>query len=252
MMCKSLAEMEHLTNSIQRANDVINQIYVCIEKETELRGLAIKSREALIQKTKQYRKEQVLIPILLFGPLVMFNLIIPLIFFSTLTGLADVFEWTVLADKIENIGDICIDFLMDPITIGNISIPGVVLPALIESILICVLIFIKHCGDNRSYIGEATQYEQAADLKHEEAMIIAEKNADYLAIIPQKYRYPLASNFIEELFQLGRATTLPEAYDKLEEQLYRWNMENAMGQLINVQIENMKILEDIDLNTYWF
>ena len=82
--------------------------------------------------------------------------------------------------------------------------------------------------------------------------IIISANASYIALIPSEYRYPEATGFIVRAFELGRASTLPEAYDKLEEQLHRWKMEESMKSLIDMQTTQLEFLRNISQNTDWF
>ena len=70
-----------------------------------------------------------------------------------------------------------------------------------------------------------------------------------MATIPEKYWYPLATGYLVELFQTGRATSLPVALDKLEEQIHRWNMEWAMQQTLSSQINQLQTLKNIQAAT---
>ena len=70
------------------------------------------------------------------------------------------------------------------------------------------------------------------------------KNAKQLSVIAPEYRYPEASKFIVKLFELGRVSTLPEAYDKFEEQLHRCRMEEAMKDMIELQKAQLAFLEN--------
>ena len=59
----------------------------------------------------------------------------------------------------------------------------------------------------------------------------------------------MATEFLVEVIQTGRATTLPIAFDKLEEQIHRWNMEAAMLQTLNLQMAQAEALRKIEINT---
>lgn len=55
--------------------------------------------------------------------------------------------------------------------------------------------------------------------------------------IPEKYRFEAAIEYAYELCQTGRANSLPELYDKLDEQIHRWQMLSQNEELIRNQQE---------------
>lgn len=55
--------------------------------------------------------------------------------------------------------------------------------------------------------------------------------------------------FLIEVVQTRRATTLPVVLDKLEEQIHRWHMEVAMLQTLNIQMAQAEALRRIEINT---
>lgn len=71
--------------------------------------------------------------------------------------------------------------------------------------------------------------------RKKEFKIIIDAKMELMQIIPEKCRYKLAANYIVEVFETGRASTMKEALNLYEEQLYHWNMENKMQKLINKQ-----------------
>ena len=72
-----------------------------------------------------------------------------------------------------------------------------------------------------------------------------ESNKDALSFLPTDYWYPLATSFMVKTVQAGRATTLPEAIDKLEEQLHRWRLEEANAQILAQQQAQSQQLAEI-------
>lgn len=116
----------------------------------------------------------------------------------------------------------------------------------LSMVLACVgaILFAKYRNSKR-YPKNVTFYENKAAENRAIADKIAQENEAVLSILPSQYRYPLASNYIVELFANGRATTLPEALDKYEEQLHRWKMERAMQQELALQAAQLQILSNI-------
>lgn len=77
--------------------------------------------------------------------------------------------------------------------------------------------------------------EQQCGAERLQGQNILEANKNALAFLPSDYWYPLATNFMLKAVQAGRATTLPEAIDKFEEQLHRWKLEESNAQILAQQ-----------------
>lgn len=73
---------------------------------------------------------------------------------------------------------------------------------------------------------------------------INENKPCFLMIAP-RYLYPLATEYLAKLFDERRVQNINEAYDKLDEQIHRWNMERSMQQIIQSQEKICKELRDI-------
>ena len=114
--------------------------------------------------------------------------------------------------------------------------------------IIVAIICIPACNPKKQ-IQKAEEYEKNAEEKLNSANMLIQKHADDLVIIPQQYWYPMATNYIVELFRTGRATTMPIALDKLEEQIHRWNMEAVMQQTLANQMVQTQMLRNIQVNT---
>lgn len=204
-------EKERLSVFVSKANDVVNKVYEYREKETVLRQQAAEQRALAKKERDRYQRYHILIPILMLLPLFWFNMILSGIF-----GFDFIF-----ANKYT-----------------------ITLTFAIECGIISLLTFVRPCGDKK-FIEEAEQFDISADNVQREMELYIANHANDVAVIHPKYRYPLASNFIVELFELDRVSSMPEAYDKVEEQLHRWNMEEIMGKMVEKQMEMMILLQDI-------
>ena len=100
-----------------------------------------------------------------------------------------------------------------------------------------------------NHLVKADQCMRAAQENVQRMRLVIKENENLVATIPEKYWYPLATGYLVELFQTGRATSLPVALDKLEEQIHRWNMEWAMQQTLSSQINQLQTLKNIQAAT---
>lgn len=100
-----------------------------------------------------------------------------------------------------------------------------------------------------SYLKRATEYENKSIEIYNSVDLLLQKHSEELNTIPQKYWCPRATKFIIEVIKNGRATTLAEAYDKLEEQIHRWNLEDAARENYRIQCEQVESLRKIERNT---
>ena len=116
------------------------------------------------------------------------------------------------------------------------------------TLIICIPIWCKP-SQSKMHIEKAEHCEQESKKKFDGANILVQNHLNELAIIPQKYWYPIATHFLVEVIETGRATTLPMAFDKLEEQIHRWNMEQSMQQQIAIQMAQTEALRRIEINT---
>lgn len=74
----------------------------------------------------------------------------------------------------------------------------------------------------------------------------SEKNAEAISFLPEEYCFDMALEYMIKLLQTERAQTLPECYDKLEEQIHRWNMEEASAEMLQNQKSMQRDLDDIE------
>ena len=85
----------------------------------------------------------------------------------------------------------------------------------------------------------AKNYSNQSAQERATAEQIVSEGHRYLSLIPDNYWYPQATEYIASVVQSGRANTVPEALAMYDEQLHRWNMEDAQMQILNeVQAQN--------------
>ncbi len=179
----------------------------------------------LAEKQKKERKRTLIIIPFLLVP-VTFCL---LQFFVVILGLID------LVVKVDDISSI------------------VLITSFIASVAICMFSFIKTYKNKQylyTYEAARKAEENANNTRHQLEMFIKE-NEKSVAIIAPEFRYPIATAELVRIFQLGRAATLPEAYDKLELKLHQMKVEEGLGTMIALQIAQIGKLEEIKYNTEW-
>lgn len=130
----------------------------------------------------------------------------------------------------------------------NVDNVGVYILGLLLIAAICVAVWLIPFNA-QSHLDKAEECEKKAQENINSANMLIQKYSDCLSVIPQKYWYPLATGYIAEVISNGRATTIPIALDKLEEQIHRWNMEQSMQQQIALQIAQTELLRRIEINT---
>lgn len=232
-----------LYNSVYNANEAIKQIYKLKNDEDSLRSEAAKLRITAREERARYKRHHFVFPLIFSVPLTLSPLMLAALF----GGIAHEMGFTTL-DKILEI--------FANSYFGNNGI-NFLLYILLNAALVCVFTFIIPCKDKRLVENAETKEALAQNNRNQINELIV-KNSKDLSIIAPKYRYPTASEYIVELFELGRASTLPEAYDKLEEQLHRWRMEESMSSMISLQMTHLEFLgriesnlEKIETNTFW-
>lgn len=68
--------------------------------------------------------------------------------------------------------------------------------------------------------------------------------------IPIKFIYPNAIYYMKDLVEMGRATNMSDAIDKLEEQEHRWEIEEKQNQLLDEQKRQTQELRSIQIATW--
>ena len=91
-----------------------------------------------------------------------------------------------------------------------------------------------------------TKLRGSAQAERDKAQAICDAGWRELAILPEDYRYPLASTYLVRAVAAGRVTTLAEALDRFDAQLHRWKIEQANDQIVSQQQAQSKYLRSID------
>ncbi len=121
------------------------------------------------------------------------------------------------------------------------------------SLIICLLLFVKTYREKKHeiYYEAAEENERLANEKLKELEALIQYNQHYIAIIAPEFRYPIATHELARIFRLGRAATLPEAYDKLELKLHQMRVEEKLDLIIEGQRAVISLLSKIEYNTRW-
>ncbi len=215
-----------LINQVCSANKVVNDLFIAAEEKNKLRNLA--ANETYMEMNCKKKRS-------LVGIYVFCLLGVPIIsFFPLLLGAL------IIASELADRGVI-------PDTESTLIIVCLLVGIIVVVLSIGLLIILsKNRAKNiKKHHDSAIEYQKQAREKERYSNKLLQLHSKELEIIPAQYRYPLATSYIAELFINGRATTIPEALDKFEEQLHRWNMERSMQHNIEIQLAQTKILHDI-------
>ena len=79
----------------------------------------------------------------------------------------------------------------------------------------------------------------------EEGRRIFSENADALSVVPEDYRYPMATNYLYKVIQGERAESMSQALQMYDEQLHRWRIEEANAEMIAQQQAQTRALKGI-------
>ena len=113
---------------------------------------------------------------------------------------------------------------------------------------VAIILWLPRNGP-KPHLRKAEEIEMQLKKKTSEANKYIQQNIDILKLIPNKYWYPLATNYLVELIETGRADTLSTAFDKLEVQIHYWNMENSMKDQLKIQQTQADLLVGIAIAT---
>lgn len=130
---------------------------------------------------------------------------------------------------------------------------GFLAPLLLIAVVVLLLFYLTKfipCKDKEN-LEQAAMYEAMANDKEHELAVFIETNKHHVAIIAPEFRYPVASKELMRIFRLGRAATLPEAYDKLELKLHQMKVEEGLDRIIALQIAQIGALQEVEYNTRW-
>ncbi len=215
-----------MTKQVCSVNRITHELFAVAEEKNKLQNLA--ANETYMEKN--CKKKRSLVGICAFCLLG-----VPIISFLPL-----LFGFAIITSLLEERG---VMQVTDTVGIMVYLLIGVIIVVLSISLLI---IFTRNrAKDIKKHHDSAIEYQKQVQEKEKYSNKLLQLHSKELEIIPTQYRYPLATSYIEELFINGRATTLPEALDKFEEQLHRWNVERSMQHNIEIQLAQTKILHDI-------
>ncbi|MDW2796486.1 hypothetical protein RZO55_02680 [Clostridium boliviensis] len=125
----------------------------------------------------------------------------------------------------------------------KVIIYEIIKPVFLSSICIGILYFpiALLLGIKRARKDLEKAVARSNELKQRIESVIKEK-IEIISLIPEKYRYPLATSYLTEVIECGRADTMKEALNLYEEQLHRWRMENKMNEVLKKQQNNNSLL----------
>lgn len=75
------------------------------------------------------------------------------------------------------------------------------------------------------------------------------EKCERLLLGQEDYEVPMAVDYLIYVIESGRAETMKEAYNMLDEQLHRWMMEKLQRDQLELQKKQCKQLRNIEINT---
>lgn len=111
--------------------------------------------------------------------------------------------------------------------------------------VVVVLSIICYRKEKEAINSKIAKIQEQAQAERNIAQQIFENNIATMEFLPSDYWYPLATEYLIKAIQIGRASTLPEAIDKFEEQLHRWKIEEANSQMLAMQQQQTAYLSSI-------
>lgn len=237
-MEQSLIANQELFNAINNADAVVQQVYKLKNEVENLRAQARKELNIAQFKRKKLKKDCFLIPLLISVPA----------FVIFAIALETFLDWSFFTDATTKLWKFSVNIIgpMGPLCAIVVIWAIVSLPMAFLSVFIS-----KFIPCERKYIEKAKLYESMATEKYRELERFIWENKDYVAIIAPEFRYPVATQELARIFRLGRAATLPEAYDKLELKLHQMRVEEKLDLIIAGQRAVISLLSKIEYNTRW-
>lgn len=221
---------EKLLNAICNADSTIQKAYKLKNEEQDLRRQAKEHLRNAEEKRQEHQKNRYIYAVAFTFPVFM-----GIAFIAIGLGF-DIFD--MYADVYNVIGRLIPPFLTW------------IIPMVPIALLIFFVANLIPCKDKEE-LANAAMFESMADEKRNELEAFIEANRNHVAIVAPEFRYPVASQELVKLFQLGRATTLPEAYDKLELKLHQMRVERKLDTIIASQYVISSLLSQIEYNTRW-
>lgn len=108
--------------------------------------------------------------------------------------------------------------------------------------------FYDKIAENKTQLREKKEAEVSAILeRYFEARKPVEDACRRLLLNRDDYETSMSVDYLIQMIETGRADTMREAYDKLDEQLHRWAMENMQKQQLEMQIAQNRRLQEISI-----
>lgn len=212
-----------LTKRVCRANEIVNELFAINEEKSRLQNLAA----AETRSESTYKNKLLLVALF---PLCL--IVLPMALF-----LPSLFIGAIIVSPFEKVVSVEIVDAISFIIVGAILI---IVPPIV---LVVALLVRKHLA--KKHHNALIKYREQIKEKENAVNTLIDCRSGELDIIPAQYRYPLATNYISELFINGRANSIPEALDKYEEQLHRWKMEQSAQENIAIQLAQTEVLHQI-------
>ena len=114
---------------------------------------------------------------------------------------------------------------------------------MVGAISVGIIIYKKILSPPTKKYVETMKNRALAEQTHGECLL--EKNVNDIVFIPSGYRYPLATNYLMNIVQTGRATTLNDALTMFDIQLHRWKVEDANAAILEQQRMQTKALSGL-------
>ncbi|MBQ6582549.1 MAG: hypothetical protein IJH77_01840, partial [Mogibacterium sp.] len=90
----------------------------------------------------------------------------------------------------------------------------------------------------------AASVAEADELEKNGLAVLAE-DPSVLTVIPEEYRYPMATSYLLNIVETGRTDNINQALQMYDEQLHRWNVESANAEILSHQREQTTALKGI-------
>ena len=111
------------------------------------------------------------------------------------------------------------------------------LPGLVISLIASVILRNKIFFDESSEDNKLRHANIEGRSKIDEGTNILEQNANIISVLPGDYIYPRATDYIARMVSAGRVGTIAEALSMYDEQMHRWQMEDAQNAILQQQMK---------------
>ena len=212
------SKQDELIYNMTRANEIIQKAFSHYDQ------MDVNLIAAAVRKSKRTRKYSKLRPVFAIGAVLIYMVLL-IIVVAIITHL-----FKMDADTSSAFGE-------------KLAAPVLIL--LLVALIIGLILPSKLADMDKKY-GELIQ---GAEKEKRRGDLVLKKNLADLDFLDEEYWYPIATETMLKYARQGRAKSLPELYEKFDEQLYRWKTEDAFEKLYNQQQAQINILNNIQTNT---